>query len=126
MKIKNNIFESKSLNKFLLCNRLPIIMSFQIRNHVKKLQDTEKSYFEEKSNIIEKNNISDGNITPQFRKDMEELLNIETEITGEKLTIDIKKLPDDLLSPADIMTLENIFEFSENSEKKKGKRNKCK
>lgn len=122
--IKNILFETDSLNKLIQCDKLPVILSFKLRNHIKKYKELEQSYFEEKQKLINKYNISDNKGTPQFWKEMNQLLNIETEIQNDKMQININKLPDGLLSPADIINLENLFYFVEECEGCKNKKKK--
>ena len=129
MRIKNHILErlANSTALFVLMNskELPVRVSFQLATFWKNLEKPLQTYLNEKQKLInkyadknEKNEpIKVGNEFKvqenwaAFKKDFEELLELESEVLGERLIIKIETLPDKPLSPQDIITLKDIFTF---------------
>ena len=120
MKVKNYVLESllqcRGLRNLFESANLPIHVSFRIAKLVKALEEASTPYLQTKQKLISRHS-NNGKIDnpSKFQGEMEKLLNEETELVGvdEKIKLRIKDIPSNVLSPKDILTLQEVFDFVE-------------
>lgn len=122
-----------SLEWIASCRDLPTAFAFELKKLRPRIRDVDTAYGQQKQELIEKyadrdeknvliqtapNTFRFTNNAERFRKDYNELLDLESELGSEKLKISLEDIPDRFLSADDFASLECIIEFTK--EKKDG------
>lgn len=131
MKFTNSQIEiiigSKAYEEVMANSKMPIRVKFELKKLDSKIREVAKIYLELKQKVIEKycDKDSEGNPivknqqytfsnpSKEFVDEINQLLNLESEIEFEKIKIKIDDLSELNINARDLFVLEYIFDFVE-------------
>jgi len=125
--------QASSIEWLASCRDLPTGFAFELRKMILRIRNIEIPFDQQRQVLIEKyaDRNEEGKLTQvspnvfsfrknplPFQKEFSELLNLKSELDCERLEIDLKNMPDKLLSADDFAALECVINFTK--EKKDG------
>ena len=124
MKISNNKLEliTQSFNTLMTSKDIAVRLSFQLAKLAKELSSLFEVYFAEKNKLIKKYADKDNLIEEKgqykitdkkFMEEFQVLLEQESVLNIEKVTVYPDELPAGLLSPNELLQFEDMLEFKE-------------